>query len=150
MKLINWNLTEGRIPGMHVTSDPSIADVIAAIEAIHVELTDPFVILGAPEVDGLCDGYCQTLASVESSYRCEIRLFRNGFHDYRHYNLMRPDEEGRVGMPEPGRPGWIAGYDPDLATVIEVFTQFASNPTALPEIPGWQWLDITEEVDAIT
>jgi hypothetical protein len=55
-----------------------------------------------------------------------------------------------IGIKEPNRAGYVAGYDPDLATVIEVFTQFASNPTALPEIPGWQWLDITEEVDAIT
>jgi hypothetical protein len=150
MKLINWDLTEGRIPGMHVTRNPSIADVIAVIEAIHVDLKDPFVILGAPEIEGLCAGYCQTLASQESSYRSEIRLFGGNYNEYRHYNLMRPDEQGRIGTPEPGRPGWIAGYDPDLATVIEVFTQFASKPDALPEIPGWQWLDITEEIDADT
>lgn len=149
MKLNGWTLTEGRIPGEHETRDPAISDIVAALEAIHERQQDPYVILTAAEIDGRCAGYCQAVACEDASYRCEIRLFGDSYHDYRHYNMMRPDEHGRIGIPESGRPGWIAGYDPDLANVVEVFTQFALKPTVLPEIPGWQWLDITEEVDAV-
>lgn len=150
MKLTGWKLTEGRIPGVHITHDPSIANVAAAIEAIHADLADPFVILEPSETDGRIDGYCQTLACEDASYRCEIRLFGRDYEDYRHYHLMRPDEEGRIGTPDPTRPGWIYGYDPDLALVTQVFTAFAAIPCELPQIEGWQWLDITEKIDAKT
>lgn len=85
MKLIGWTLKEGRIPGQHVPPDPSMSDVIAAIEAIHVDMRNPYVILASPEVDGKCPDYCQKLAVVDSAYRCEIRLFGNSPHEYRHW-----------------------------------------------------------------
>lgn len=150
MKLIGWTLTEGRIPGEPVTRDPAISDVIAVLEATHVDMLNPYVILTAPEIGETCSGYCQALACEDHTYRCEIRLYGRNYHEYRHYNIMRPDEYGRIGGAEPGRPGWISGYFPDLETAAIVFTGFGSNPTALPEIPGWQWLDITEEIDGLT
>jgi hypothetical protein len=146
MKLIGWTMTEGRIPGEYETRDPSVSAVAAALEAIHEYQRDPYVILTAPEVDGLCAGFCQTVACEDASYRCEIRLFgRNGEED-RHYLLSRPDEHGRCGGDEPGRPGYMAGYDPDLATMTAVFMAFIRNPWWLPGIPGWQWLQIPDEV----
>jgi len=142
-----WTLIEGRILGEHITRDPSIADVVAAIEAIHVDLKNPYVILDAPEMDGRSDGYCQALACSDSSYRCEIRLFGIDYDDYRHYHLMRTDEDGRVGTPDAVRPEWISGYYPDLATATQVFTRYSAKPAELPQIPGWQWLDMTEELE---
>lgn len=147
MKLTGWKLVEGRIPGQHITHDPSMADVIAAIEAIHPDMSDPYVILDTPENAGRGNGYCQTVA-CDGAYRCEIRIYGRDWHEYTHHELTRPDEEGRLGIPDPDRPGWVSGYDPDLAAVTRVFATFASRPTELPQIDGWQWRDITEEVNA--
>lgn len=144
-KLNGWSLTEGRIPGEWMTRDPAIAEVVAALEAIDEDQENPYVILEAPEIEGVSPGFCQTVATEHRTYCCEIRLFGRGNDGDRHYNLMRPDEQGLIGVREPDRPDYIAGYDPDIVILTTVFMAFIADPTALPEIPGWQWLDVTHE-----
>ncbi|MFT3990058.1 MAG: hypothetical protein QM680_01490 [Luteolibacter sp.] len=144
--LYSWTLVEGRIPGQPETRSPTISQVIAAIEAITPEMDDSYVILSAPPEGNTESNYCQILA-VEEGYWCEIRLFGSSGDDFRHYRLLHPDEFGNAGSFPLDHPDWVDGYDPDLQTVLSVFTGFMEAPHALPEVGKWEWVDITEEID---
>lgn len=147
-KLKGWTLTEGRLADDNEFSDPTPADVVAALEAIHPDLENPYIILVAPSADDLDENYCQAVA-VDDGYHCEIRLYVKTNDDFCHYFLTRPDEDGTCGVPDKLRPDFVSGYGPDLTAVTAAFTAFIADPRALPVIEGYQWIDNTEEIDGM-
>ncbi len=75
-KLLGWELIEGAID-MWATPNPSVSEVVTALEKIRPEIDSPFIILEAPAVGGLEPSYCQAWAD-EVGYTCEIRFFWHG------------------------------------------------------------------------
>ncbi len=146
-KFKDWTLIEGQIPGEFRTESPGAAQVVAALEALRSDLENPYVILEAPESEDEYTNYCQARAAEDATYCLEIRLFTGTGDEFRHYRLMRPDEEGSIGKTDPDRANWISGYFPDLATATAAFLAFGANPNSLPLIDGWQWVDITADFD---
>ncbi len=138
--LQGWGLIEGRV---HMTTvpDPKVSDVIAALEAIRPDVIDPFVILEAPDSgDGEYPSYCQAFAD-DHGYVCEIRIFKAG--GFTHSRAFLPDAEGRLGE----------GDDPQLPCLgqaLRIFTGFIADPWALPAVDTVQWLDVSDEFEAVT
>lgn len=136
--LRNWELIEGRI-GMATTQNPQVSDVVAALEAIRPDVIDPFIILEAPAaVDGDYPNFCQAYAD-DSGYVCEIRI-SNGA-SFTHSRAFLPDAEGKIGDNE--------GPFPSLSQTIRVFTGFIADPGALPAVDAVQWMDVSDEFEAV-
>lgn len=136
--LQDWVLIEGRI-GMARTPNPQVSDVIAALEALRPDVENPFLTLEAPEsVDGDYPNYCQAYAD-DSGYVCEIRTSTG--ESFTHSRAFLPDAEGNIGGNE--------GPFPNLSQTIRVFTGFIADPVALPAVDTVQWMDVSDEFDAV-
>ena len=129
-----------------MTKNPKASEIATALECVHADMDNPFVILDPPPADGFIPGFCQVLADDEG-YVCEIRLFGDSSDNYVHYRLVGPDEQGRIWEPELEGPGSNAGYFPDIRTVLRVFMAYREDPLHLPEIGEFRWVDVTKEVD---
>ena len=136
-ELKNWELIEGQI-NMLKTPNPQVTDVITALESLNYEIDDAFMILVAPSVDRDVASFCQAYAD-EYGYVCEIRIFAGG--GFTHSRAFLPDAEGNIGSNE--------GPFPNLTQAIRVFTEFIANPGARPVVDAVQWLDVSDEFDAV-
>jgi hypothetical protein len=136
-KLHGWKLIEGSI-GMLETRNPSVSEVVAALEAISPEMIDPFMILEArASGKGGYPNYCQAFAD-EAGYVCEIRTHAgNGF---RHCRSFLRDAQGNLG--ETDDPQF-----PNLSQAIRIFMQFIGDPDAFPVVEPVEWLDVSEEFE---
>lgn len=132
-KLLGWKLIEGSI-GMLKTKNPSISEVVAALEAINPIMENPFMILEAPSVDRDAECFCQAYAD-EYGYVCEIRIFAG--EGFTHSRAFLPDAEGDIGSNE--------GPFPNLTQAIRIFTGFIANHSATPAVDAVQWLDVSYE-----
>ena len=137
--LIDWTLIEGRI-GMKQTSNPKVSEVVAALEAVHPEMEDPFIIMEAPAgEDGVYPNYCQALAK-NSGYICEIRTFQPD--DFYHFRAFLPDAEGILG-------GRNNPQRPNLSQAIQILTGFIADPDKLPVATPVDWLDVSDEFEEV-
>ena len=137
--LIDWTLIEGRID-MEQTSNPKVSEVVTALEAIHPEMKDPFIILEAPAgEDGSDSNYCQALAD-DSGYVCEIRTFQPD--DFYHFRAFLPDAEGVLG--DEDNPQL-----PNLSQAIQILTEFIADPDKLPVANPADWLDVSDEFEEV-
>lgn len=133
-ELTGWDLTQGQA-NMEVTEDPTVSQVIAALEGLIPGQADPFMILGAPLANGAECNYFQVLAAG-TDYCCEARIFDAA--DFRHGRAFLPDDEGGLGDDnEPAQP--------NLTMAVRMISAFITNPDEFPEMEGVVWLDVSEE-----
>lgn len=137
-ELLGWELTEGRIPGMGVTSDPKVSEIIAALEAIRSDQKNPFVVLNAPATGDDYPNYCQALAD-EMGYVCEIRIFRG--KEFRHMRAFLADAAGHSDASEEE----LA----NLGQAVRIFTGFIAEPTSFPPVDGLVWCDVSDEFEPV-
>ena len=143
-----WILTKGWSIGSGEKRAPAPSEVVTALECMHLQRADRFIILEPPPAENFIPGYCQALAD-DDGYCCEIRIFGGHSENYVHYRLVCPDEHGRIWEPDSEGPGSMAGYYPDLGTVIRVFLAYLQDPRHLPKIDGYRWIDVTKVVDGL-
>lgn len=120
---------------MEVTENPTVSQVIAALEELIPGQADPFMILGAPLANGAECNYFQVFAEGED-YCCEARIF--DVADFRHGRAFLPDEEGGVGIKN-------EVIQPNLTMAVRMISAFITNPDEFPELEGVVWLDVSEE-----
>ena len=136
-KLLGWKLIEGSI-GMLETRNPSVSEVVAALESISPEMIDPFMILEArASGKGGYANYCQAFAD-EAGYVCEIRTHTG--NDFRHCRSFLRDAHGRLGEKDDPQL-------PNLSQAIRIFMQFIGDPNAFPVVEPVEWLDVSEEFE---
>ena len=90
---------EGRIPGGWITRDPLTSQIVEALEAINLGVRNPYVILNAPKIENHGENYIQAW-SLNSGYRCELRISGSARDSYQQWCLILPDEIGLAGTPE--------------------------------------------------
>ena len=117
------------------------------LELLDQNKEDPYFVLDTPPKESTHSSYLQVLA-FDDAYRCEIRIYGETLTVYRHYFLLLPNENGSSGEAAPDRPDQITGYDPDVATVMEVLRAFTAEPNRIPQRGNWLWFDISEDFDA--
>jgi hypothetical protein len=137
-KLQGWTLTEGMYD-MLDTENPSVTAVITALEAIRPDVESPFIILAAPAFGDSDANYCQAFAK-EGGYICEIRIFEGS--DFIHYRAFLQDADGAVGEDDDPQL-------PNLTQTIQLFIGFIAKPDALPQADGVEWVDVSEQFDAV-
>jgi hypothetical protein len=136
-ELNGWELTQGdAFP--ELTENPTVSQVIAALEGLNPGHANPFMILVPPPLAGDAEAnYFQALAEPDG-YLCEARVHEGA--DYCHSRAFLPDEEGGVGEDD-------EASLPNLTQAIRMITTFMANPCELPELEDVVWVDVTEQVD---
>lgn len=120
---------------MEVIRNPTVSQVITALEDLIPGHIDPFMVLGAPRANGADSNYFQVLAA-DTDYCCEARIFDAG--DFRHGRALRPDDEGGLGDKN-------ERVRPSLTMAVSMISAFITNPAEFPELEGVVWLDVSEE-----
>ena len=133
-ELIGWELTRGQA-NMAVTENPTVSEVVAALEGLVPKQRDPFMILGAPAMNDENCNYFQVLAG-DVDYCCEARIYDGD--DFRHGRAFLPDEEGNIGDDD-------EPILPNLTQAVRMLSTFISSPDKFPELEGVVWLDVSDE-----
>ncbi|MFM2197288.1 MAG: hypothetical protein RLZZ505_720 [Verrucomicrobiota bacterium] len=120
---------------MAVTENPTVSQVIAALEELIPGQPSPFMILDAPLANGAECNYFQVLAG-DTDYCCEARIFDAA--DFRHGRAFLPDAEGGLGDKN-------ERVRPNLTMAVRMISTFITNPDEFPVLEGVVWLDVSDE-----
>ena len=133
-ELIGWELTQGQ-SNIGLIENPTVSQVIAALEGLVPGQADPFMILGAPLANGAECNYLQVFAGGVD-YCCESRIYEGS--DFRHGRAFLPGEEGELH-------GDNESPMPSLTQAVRMKSTFITNPDKFPELEGVVWVDVSEE-----
>ena len=133
-ELMGLELIQGQSKVKSV-KNPTVSQVISALEGLVPDQADPFMILVASLANGVECNYFQVFAG-ESDYCCESRIYEGA--GFRHGRAFLPDEEGELD-------GNNESPMPSLTQAVRMMSAFITSPDKFPELECLVWLDVSEE-----
>jgi hypothetical protein len=133
-ELMGWELIQGQ-SNVKSVKNPTVSQVISALEGLVPDQADPFMILVASLANGVECNYFQVFAG-ESDYCCESRIYEGA--GFRHGRAFLPDEEGELD-------GNNESPMPSLTQAVRMMSAFITSPDKFPELECLVWLDVSEE-----